>query len=64
MQQWDLEGLHVQALYIGTFKCTGRVFLSRVKYGGRVSHHVALGILAIQFVSVVTFSIFQGVKND
>jgi hypothetical protein len=40
--QWDLEGLHVQALYIGTFKCTGRVFLSRVKYGGRVSHHVAL----------------------
>ena len=26
--------------------------------------YVALGILAIQFVSVVTFSIFQGVKND
>ena len=26
--------------------------------------YVALAILAIQFVSVVTFSIFQGVKND
>jgi hypothetical protein len=40
--QWDLTGLHVQALYLGTVKCTGLVRLSRVKYGGTVSHHVAL----------------------
>jgi hypothetical protein len=42
MSQWNLEGLHVQCLYMGEFKCTGRVWLSRVKYGGTVSHHVAL----------------------
>lgn len=40
--QWNLEGLHVQALYLGTVQCTGLVHMSRVKYGGTVSHHVTL----------------------
>jgi hypothetical protein len=42
MSQWNLEGLSVQCLYMGEFKCTGRVWLSRVKYGGTIAHHVAL----------------------
>jgi hypothetical protein len=40
--QWNLEGHHIQAMYLGTVQCTGLVRLSRVKYGGTVSHHVAL----------------------
>ena len=39
---WNLEGLTVRGLYMGSIPVAGRVELSRVKYGGEVSHHVAL----------------------
>ena len=39
---WNLEGLTVKGMYMGDFPVTGRVELSRVKYGGGVSHHVVL----------------------
>jgi hypothetical protein len=42
MSQWILEGLNVRALYLGKYQCTGRVWLSRVTWGGEVSHHIAL----------------------
>ena len=39
---WNLEGERVEALYLGDILVSGRVELSRVQYGGEVSHHVAL----------------------
>ena len=39
---WDLQGLRVAATYLDEFEVTGRVEISRVKYGGTVSHHVVL----------------------
>jgi hypothetical protein len=39
---WNLEGLMVEGSYMGEFPITGRVDLSRVKYGGVVNHHVVL----------------------
>lgn len=39
---WNLEGLEVSGKYMGEFPCTGVVELSRVQYGGEVSHHVVL----------------------
>jgi hypothetical protein len=39
---WNLEGLRVEGLYMGEFPVEGRVELSRVRYGGGVSHHVVL----------------------
>lgn len=39
---WNLEGLRVTGKYVGVFEVTGKVNLSRVKYGGGVSHHVVL----------------------
>ena len=39
---WNLEGLTVSGLYMGSFPVTGRVEISRVKYGGEVSHHIVL----------------------
>lgn len=39
---WNLEGLEVSGMYMGEFPVTGVVELSRVKYGGEVSHHVVL----------------------
>lgn len=42
MSNWNLEGLMVEGSYMGEFPITGRVDLSRVKYGGMVSHHVVL----------------------
>jgi hypothetical protein len=39
---WNLEGLRVNGLYMGCFPISGKVDLSRVKYGGEVSHHIAL----------------------
>lgn len=39
---WNLEGLTVTGLYMGTFPVTGRVETSRVKYGGGISHHIVL----------------------
>lgn len=42
MSNWNLEGLHVNGLYMGIFPISGRVELSRVKYGGGVQHTVVL----------------------
>jgi hypothetical protein len=42
MQQWDLEGLTVSGLYLGSIPVKGKVDLSRVEYGGEISHHVQL----------------------
>jgi len=39
---WNLENLSVEGLYMGDFPIRGKVDLSRVMYGGRVSHHVVL----------------------
>jgi len=39
---WNLEGMRVNALYVGEFEVSGVVRLSRVKYGGGVSHHIDL----------------------
>ena len=39
---WNLEGLRVNGLYMGLFPISGKVNMSRVKYGGEVSHHITL----------------------
>ena len=39
---WNLESLNVSAVYLDTFPVTGKVTLSRVKYGGDVCHHIQL----------------------
>jgi hypothetical protein len=39
---WNLEGRRVIGMYMGEFPVAGVVRLSRVKYGGGVSHHVEL----------------------
>lgn len=39
---WNLENLYVSGKYMGEFPITGKVRLSRVKYGGGISHHVDL----------------------
>lgn len=39
---WNLQGLRVNGLYMGLFPISGKVDLSRVKYGGEVSHHIQL----------------------
>ena len=39
---WNLEGLKVTGMYMGEFPVTGRVELSRVKYGGGIQHTVVL----------------------
>ena len=39
---WNLENCVVEGLYMGDFPIRGKVELSRVMYGGRVSHHVVL----------------------
>ena len=40
--EWNLEGLFVSGKYLGEFDVFGKVDLSRVKYGGGVSHHIQL----------------------
>ena len=40
--QWNLESLRVVGMYMGTFKVSGKVETSRIKYGGGIAHHVAL----------------------
>jgi hypothetical protein len=39
---WNLEGESVKATYLGDIPVSGKVTLSRVKYGGGVSHYVRL----------------------
>lgn len=40
--QWNLEGKRINGMYMGLFPYCGRVLESRVKYGGAVSHTVAI----------------------
>jgi hypothetical protein len=42
MSNWNLEGLNVTGMYMGEFPVSGRVELSRVKYGGGIQHTVVL----------------------
>jgi hypothetical protein len=39
---WNIEGMRVKGLYIGSIPVEGIVIESRIKYGGAVSHHVDL----------------------
>lgn len=39
---WNLEGMTVAGKYMGDFPVVGKVEMSRVKYGGEVSHHIVL----------------------
>jgi len=40
--QWNLEGMQVSGMYMGSIPVQGRVELSRVQYGGEVAHHIQL----------------------
>jgi len=42
MDIWNLENMIVSGQYMGEIPVTGKVRLSRVKYGGEISHHVEL----------------------
>jgi len=37
-----LDGRYVTGMYMGEYSVSGTVYLSRVKYGGGMSHHVTL----------------------
>jgi len=39
---WNLEGMTVVGLYMGEIPVRGLCTLSRVKYGGGISHHITL----------------------
>ena len=39
---WNLEGLKVEAVYLGEVPVVGRVEESRVAYGGTIKHTVRL----------------------
>ena len=39
---FNLKNMIVTGKYMGEFPVTGKVRLSRVKYGGEVSHHIDL----------------------
>ena len=39
---WCLEGLRVTGRYLDSIKVEGTITLSRVKYGGTLSHHIQL----------------------
>ena len=49
---WNLEGLEVSGMYMGEFPVTGVVELSRVQYGGEVSHHVVLNESIVVFNAI------------
>lgn len=39
---WNLQGMTVVGLYMGEIPVRGLCTLSRVKYGGGISHHITL----------------------
>ena len=39
---WNYEGMHIAGLYMGQYPVSGKVWLSRVKYGGEVCHYINL----------------------
>ncbi len=39
---WNLEGKHINGIYLGLYPYSGRVVESRVKYGGDVQHAVVV----------------------
>lgn len=49
---WNLENLYVSGKYMGEFPITGKVTLSRVKYGGGISHHIELNTPVTVYGSV------------
>jgi hypothetical protein len=50
--QWNLENLKVSARYLGDFPVQGIVTLSRVKYGGGVSHHIKLDLPLVVYGAI------------
>ena len=62
MSNWNLEGLHVTGMYMGEFPVSGRVELSRVKYGGGIQHTVVLDE-AIQVYSAVRDRVLLNHEN-
>lgn len=42
MAMWDLAGMTVRGLYLGSIEVIGRVESTRVKYGGSIQHTVVL----------------------
>ncbi len=50
--QWNLENLKVSARYLGDFPVSGIVTLSRVKYGGGVSHHIKLDLPLVVYGAI------------
>lgn len=39
---WNLEGMVVKGIYLDQIEVSGTVTLSRVCYGGEISHHVTI----------------------
>ena len=39
---WNLEGMQVTGKYMGSIPVSGVVEISRVQYGGEVTHHIQL----------------------
>lgn len=46
---WNLEGKTVEGQYIGSIQIRGKVELSRVKYGGKPTHHIVLDTPIVVF---------------
>ena len=46
---WNLEGLRVSGRYLNEVEVIGTVELSRVKYGGEISHLVLLDVPTVVF---------------
>ncbi len=42
MASWNREGDFITGNYLGMFPYAGKIFESRVKYGGKVQHTVKL----------------------
>ena len=39
---WCFEGMHITGLYMNKYPVSGKVWLSRVRYGGQVCHYINL----------------------
>ena len=62
MSNWNLEDLHVTGMYMGEFPVSGRVELSRVKYGCGIQHTVVFDE-AIQVYSAVRDRVLLNHEN-
>ena len=66
---WNLEGMCDSGMYMGEFPVTGVVTLSRVQYGGEVSHHVELETPVVVYsatrdVVILEHKFIQTVKDN